>query len=410
MKSLLPLLLLFSFIRLQADEWTFLNPQTNADLVSIKMADALNGFAAGNESGHAVLLRTFDAGENWELTTIENFSLKCMAVIDNNRILLGGEDMQCGCATVFYSEDQGYSWVNNSPVQIQAFGSVNFLSADETGKAAAVADNNGVLISENGFISRTVLQAPVPFVTEAHATENEFVLILGSFQEAGFSEIWKSTSNAWEQITQQPAEYAISGFDYCNGNIITAINAGSFPHFNHYVLRSSDWGINWDTLYFSADHEDLLQKIKFKNINKGYTYTETGAVVSTQDAGETWQMLQTEIPLKEITSVDMITPVYGFASSNAGIIMRFGSPAGIIEINREAKMTVYPNPASDFIQIESNQSSSTECSIVDLNGRIVRSFILPGAGHNYKINVAELSPGYYVLRSGNGMIYKLIKI
>ncbi|MCB0819469.1 MAG: hypothetical protein KDC13_02510, partial [Bacteroidetes bacterium] len=130
MKSLLPLLLLFSFIRLQAEEWTFLNPQTNADLVSIKMADALNGFAAGNESGHAVLLRTSDAGENWELTTIENFTLKCMAVIDNNRILLGGEDMICGCATVFYSEDQGYSWVNNSPVQIQAFGSVNFLSSD----------------------------------------------------------------------------------------------------------------------------------------------------------------------------------------------------------------------------------------------------------------------------------------
>ncbi|MEZ5172069.1 MAG: T9SS type A sorting domain-containing protein [Bacteroidia bacterium] len=53
---------------------------------------------------------------------------------------------------------------------------------------------------------------------------------------------------------------------------------------------------------------------------------------------------------------------------------------------------------------------STECSIVDANGRIVRTFTLPASGNNYNLSIAELSPGYYVLHTANGMNYKLIKI
>lgn len=73
----------------------------------------------------------------------------------------------------------------------------------------------------------------------------------------------------------------------------------------------------------------------------------------------------------------------------------------------EAELTaisVYPNPATDFvnIQMDAQNASTWMVKIVDMNGRIIRNSKVEG--YNFTLNISELTTGIYTLQfvSNNG--------
>lgn len=79
---------------------------------------------------------------------------------------------------------------------------------------------------------------------------------------------------------------------------------------------------------------------------------------------------------------------------------------GVNAANNPESFTVYPNPATDFIQIENVGGTEAIVSIFDLQGRNVQHQKITGAT---KLAVSQLLPGQYILRidasGGNRHVY-----
>ena len=67
-------------------------------------------------------------------------------------------------------------------------------------------------------------------------------------------------------------------------------------------------------------------------------------------------------------------------------------------------LSVYPNPASDVINIALTAEANTEVTvdIMDINGRVVKSTILNAstAVNEARIEVGDVKPGIYIVRLG----------
>jgi len=94
------------------------------------------------------------------------------------------------------------------------------------------------------------------------------------------------------------------------------------------------------------------------------------------------------------------------------ILVHIGSAVGVNAVTAlENKVSIYPNPASDVININATGVSLNEIRIVDINGREVRK--IDGAGQSaLSVPVAELATGVYFvqLQSGSDVATKKIVI
>jgi hypothetical protein len=68
-------------------------------------------------------------------------------------------------------------------------------------------------------------------------------------------------------------------------------------------------------------------------------------------------------------------------------------------------MTVYPNPASELLNVVINNSGTavTKLEVLDLSGRTIASQTLNvESGYSTTMNIGELSAGVYLVRAFNG--------
>jgi PKD repeat protein len=65
-----------------------------------------------------------------------------------------------------------------------------------------------------------------------------------------------------------------------------------------------------------------------------------------------------------------------------------------------SKISVYPNPASEFVQLALPEvvSEHAMLSLYDLNGKLIREIAWPKAQQIHGMKIANLKPGVYVLR------------
>ncbi|WP_167618230.1 T9SS type A sorting domain-containing protein [Maribellus sediminis] len=79
-------------------------------------------------------------------------------------------------------------------------------------------------------------------------------------------------------------------------------------------------------------------------------------------------------------------------------------PVGIDQENTST-VKVYPNPASDFLQLETDNLKSTECVVYDLSGRML---ICTNFESGLQLDLSELLGGYYLieLRQDGKQVYK----
>lgn len=88
----------------------------------------------------------------------------------------------------------------------------------------------------------------------------------------------------------------------------------------------------------------------------------------------------------------------GFAFNNQPrnpmIRLNFGSAVGIEE-NVMISTSVYPNPATDKINIQLNDFTNVKAELIDITGKVVMTQTL---NNNSEINVGDISRGIYTLR------------
>ncbi len=77
----------------------------------------------------------------------------------------------------------------------------------------------------------------------------------------------------------------------------------------------------------------------------------------------------------------------------------FPPSVGYNDLHDELELTVYPNPTSSILTIETNRNEQLEYQIISLNGKIVRKDTLSSLRN--ELDLSDLSPDIYVLRIGN---------
>jgi len=70
---------------------------------------------------------------------------------------------------------------------------------------------------------------------------------------------------------------------------------------------------------------------------------------------------------------------------------------GIVTLSNSNTVTVYPNPASDVLNMVWSQKSNADVSVIDLNGNVIGSFTTVGEMKNV-YNIHDLASGNYILR------------
>jgi hypothetical protein len=139
------------------------------------------------------------------------------------------------------------------------------------------------------------------------------------------------------------------------------------------------------------------------NNNKAVTHTFAGTVPLVPGEGTTWLFTWTapETTTGTITFYAAINAANG-NGANTGDQIHLSSfsvsPAvGISENDMAQSFQVYPNPTTDFVNINSNENLD-KIEVLNLHGQLVYS---QDAGEqNTKLNLTDLQKGIYFIRSG----------
>jgi len=89
----------------------------------------------------------------------------------------------------------------------------------------------------------------------------------------------------------------------------------------------------------------------------------------------------------------------------AGNVTELGFVLAIFQDELFGEVNIYPNPATDFVNIDLNvfQPMSVQLSLTDLSGRqlLQSQYNLPSGQSNVRLDIPELPHGYYLIRLSN---------
>ncbi len=172
-------------------------------------------------------------------------------------------------------------------------------------------------------------------------------------------------------------------------------NTGYIVGDNGVILKTGDSGTTWITL--TSGTNTRLYAVCFIDAMTGYIAGDAGIILKTEDAGSTWSR-QLSGTQSSLFSVYFAGAGTGYAVGDAGIILKTTNGGVWIPENlATGRLTIYPDPAKDFIRIGTtpgNQGTST-VAIYDPDGREV--IMLQSYCQGTLISVSTLLPGLYVV-------------
>ncbi|MBN2778294.1 MAG: T9SS type A sorting domain-containing protein [Bacteroidales bacterium] len=135
------------------------------------------------------------------------------------------------------------------------------------------------------------------------------------------------------------------------------------------------------------------------------------------DGNQTWADFGEEIPIiTGLTPGDYFIKIFytitgtgiGGILSNGPFVANFNifdPSSDIISNSIKDDLKIYPNPASDYLYVETNTKESIK--IYDMFGRIVEQVDLNNG--NNSVDISALSSGVYTIKSNNNQIIRFIK-
>lgn len=92
-----------------------------------------------------------------------------------------------------------------------------------------------------------------------------------------------------------------------------------------------------------------------------------------------------------------VTDSYGCSNSD-NVDVEVTVAMALSDKQQNAKLEVYPNPVSEYLMIEKLDVVSATIQIVNLTGRVIHESENVDLSHNYKLDLAYLNEGYYLLK------------
>ena len=251
------------------------------DLADVHFADANNGYAVGDDG---LILKTTDGGSNWidVSDTSVVVDLAGVAVISDQVAYVAGDD-----STLLKTTDGGANWVKST---------FNFNNADLDGGIAFYDADHGIVIADaNG--------GDAWYTTDGGANWNYSPL-------AGYFPVGTTSSRLYD-IDVAGTTFVVVGYHRTtfiskdNGQTWTQSGPFSYEYDRNitvdviddntiyvggndgWLLKTTDAGANWDTLYFNTGNDAEI--VHFVNADEGFVFGNYSQWMATSDGGATFE-------------------------------------------------------------------------------------------------------------------------
>jgi photosystem II stability/assembly factor-like uncharacterized protein len=323
-------------LAMQAQPWQNISLPFNGNVFDVHFWSADSGIVAGGSIDAGIILRTTDGGLSWSNVSPEGiklvYTLQSMA---DSLLFTTGYDGQ-----IWRSSNKGLLWTPLST------GTQNWLNA------ACVPDGKRLIAAGlNGTIIRTSSSGNFWFSQNA-GTENWILGIHFFTPEFGFAcgtnDLLIKTTNggqSWEKI-QAPAVGSLSGVWMKSQEKVHIISKLGF------LISSSNAGQTWSTRSISTL---ALNKIWYHSNQNGFIVGNR-ALFETQNGGETWvDILENAPGIIDYLGIHYSPDGHLFVCGREGTLL---TRKPLLSDSNPSHFTqsIYPNPASDWIQIDSPEA------------------------------------------------------
>ncbi len=170
----------------------------------------------------------------------------------------------------------------------------------------------------------------------------------------------------------------------------------------------------WDTL--SNDWiDDKKEIINYDNLNNLISYYNA----EYDTLNEIWVPNKIDSLIYSYGSSDEITEriTFWYDSQNDTLmygqkfIYYYASNLNVNDVNNDVNVSLYPNPAKDYLNVNFTSNSNGEIEILNNVGQIVYSEkITKSSNSNHKISTSNLESGIYFIRIKNDSTAKTLKV
>jgi len=280
---------------------------------------------------------------------------------EENGILYGAEH-------IVYSADAGDNWeiispdLTNGPYgSVTSFGTISAIAISEINQDVILAgtDDGNVQITTDRGITWTNISTDLPILS--------------------------ISSVATDPNDEATIYVTYSGYRFNN----------YLPH----VLRSTDYGETWTDIGSSLPESPINEIVIDPTLPDYYYIATDESVYFTSNGGETWEILGDALPPTVYADLDLHDENRELLAASYGRSMfTYDLPSEPISstINEiQTAINLYPNPSSDFINIELPVSLKlVELTVLDISGKVVKEF----NSDIRKIDISSLEKGNYIVR------------
>jgi photosystem II stability/assembly factor-like uncharacterized protein len=427
-KILFSLTIIIMTINVQG-QWIQLNSDTTHDYSSIFFLNPDTGFICGSAynpvtfSYDGVIVRTLDGGTTWDTTHMWP-NLMDIYFINDSIGFTGGQD-----GVVYKTVDMGSNWSfvdniwNNND-----YSNLYFINQD----TGLFQDYIGIIFLYTPLIFPTcslILDSPAN-IWYWGTGELDFNQNIGYFT-GGNGVFAKSFDQgiSWNYFNCDPSIWAFDA-KMTSANHIVIVGGTDDQWIVGDTGKSTvsfNGGSTWSAINQFANHDivgvdfyDDFYGYCVGGINSLFTwtgFTPMGSIYYTSDGGMSWILVDSTYN-DQLKDIFMVNDSLAYAAGNNGYILKNSthfSTLGIPENDHQIYVSINPNPAKNFINININTSEFhlNSLSILDISGRLMKSIVLAGNENNIQIDTESYEEGIYFIRVENEQLSitrKFIKV
>lgn len=382
--------------------WQLISSGVEENLLSVHFANNTHGFIGGALTR---CLKSTNGGINWSpvaMPSVADFNSVWTA--SANQAFLGGWD------SVYATQNGGQAWIGGyTQTANYAIYDLQFISPDNGfafmtwAQMAKTTDggNTWSLATGGGFTAWDFFGG--------------FMLDQNTGYAVGDNQVLCKTTDGGESfvVYEWNGYLDFTGIKLWGVHATSDLNAWAVAD-SGVVFRTTDGGNYWSRITI-AGPEDNLMDIHFINASIGYIAGYNGKIFKTTDGGENW-IQEPEITDNQLNSVFFISENLGWAVGDFGTILRYEKTNSVNLGSKQSfapDVFINPNPVTkeSSICFSLPDKEDVKIDIRDGSGRILDVLFegpLSQGEHNLKLNLPELSNGYYLccLSTKRGCICK----
>ncbi len=325
--------------------------------------------------------RTIDGGKTWKDVSSGYTSMRFMDIffVSDSVVYMSGNE-----GIIIRSYDGGLNWETMTTDTKEQLWGIHFISAKI---GIAVGSNGKIIYSNNGGRNwedvspgKSNLLYDVTFNAE------------GVGFASGSNILWRSDDGglSWNEVIDFPYE---SPADWIRS--ITFINEklGFACADIGRIYRTTDGGDTWSRM--NSPTQEPLFEVDFIDDKNGMIVGFTGTILHTKDGGENWTILSSPLGKEHNYSLDYIDADHAFACTHFGSIIILKNSVNTNQLNNDLTFEITPNPANDYIRIQTNITDLIQIKIISSQGQ---SIIQKQIYKNEIIPIDNLPSGLYLLQ------------